>query len=72
VLQTLAAFLNEAGLPPDAGTSFPGALSVEQILTEKKTYDLSANFEKLGVDDNDKKWTLPGKQSGPMSRLKYC
>lgn len=30
-------------------------------MTEKKAYDLSANFERLGVDDEDKKWTLPGK-----------
>lgn len=59
-MQTLIAFLHEAGLPPDAGTSFPGALSVEQILAEKNTYDLSVNFEKLGVDDDEKKWTVPG------------
>ncbi|QDS71121.1 hypothetical protein FKW77_009677 [Venturia effusa] len=58
--ETLAAFLREADLPPDAGSSFPGALSVEQILTEKKAYDLSARFEKLGCDDDEeKKWTLP-------------
>ncbi|KAE9964993.1 hypothetical protein EG328_010054 [Venturia inaequalis] len=66
---TLAAFLHEAGLPPDAGSSFPGALSVEQILTEKKAYDLSANFERLGVDDTQKKWTLPAPSAPTVVEL---
>ncbi|TID26289.1 hypothetical protein E2P81_ATG00764 [Venturia nashicola] len=66
---TLATFICEAGLPLDAGSSFPGALSVEQILTEKKAYDLSANFEKLGVDDTEKKWTIPAPSAPTVIEL---
>jgi hypothetical protein len=56
--------LKEAGLPIDAGGSGPGALTIEKILEEKQTFDVSVNFEKLGVEDQVKKWSIPGK---PMS-----
>jgi hypothetical protein len=59
--ETLAAFIHEAGLDPDVGTTSSGdAVTLEQILEEKKTYDLSMRFEKLGVDNGAKGWRLPG------------
>jgi WD40 repeat protein len=57
--KTLDAFLKEAGLSPDAGSSAPGDLTIEQILHEKKVFDLSLNFEKLGDEDKDQGWTSP-------------
>ncbi|KAL1625624.1 hypothetical protein SLS56_007208 [Neofusicoccum ribis] len=36
-----------------------GDLTVEQVLREKETFDLSLNFEKLGVDDGDRRWRTP-------------
>ncbi|KAB2577927.1 hypothetical protein DBV05_g3433 [Lasiodiplodia theobromae] len=56
---TLAAFLQEANLPPDAGTLSKGDLTIEQVLREKETFDLSLNFERLGVEDADKGWRTP-------------
>ncbi|OJD35435.1 wd40 repeat-like protein [Diplodia corticola] len=56
---TLAAFLEEANLPPDAGTLSKGDLTIEQVLREKETFDLTANFERLGVEDADKGWRSP-------------
>ncbi|EKG13995.1 hypothetical protein MPH_08869 [Macrophomina phaseolina MS6] len=56
---TLAAFLQEANLPSDTGTVSTGDLTIEQVLREKETFDLSVNFEKLGVDDADKGWRMP-------------
>lgn len=32
---------------------------MESILHEKKTFDLSLNFEKLGVEDADRRWAVP-------------
>lgn len=57
-LQTLEAFLKEAGLPEDAGTTNPGDWTIEKILEEKKQYDLSLAFEKKG-DDRLTGWPLP-------------
>ncbi|KAL1634640.1 hypothetical protein SLS58_010582 [Diplodia intermedia] len=56
---TLAAFLEEANLPPDAGTLAKGDLTIEQVLREKETFDLTSNFERLGVEDDDKGWRKP-------------
>ncbi|KAI8937771.1 hypothetical protein NX059_005470 [Plenodomus lindquistii] len=56
-VETLTSFVKEAGLPPDVGTSTHGDVTIETILQEKKTFDLSLNFEKLGVDDADRGWT---------------
>ncbi|KAK7708429.1 hypothetical protein SLS57_009011 [Botryosphaeria dothidea] len=58
-LLTLAAFLHEANLPSDAGIISKGDLTIEQVLREKETFDLTANFEKLGVDEADRRWRLP-------------
>ncbi|KAK5005104.1 hypothetical protein LTR39_006010, partial [Cryomyces antarcticus] len=57
--QTLEIFLKEAGLPLDAGSASKGDLTIEKILEEKKTFDLSVSFEKLGKDDDEKGWRLP-------------
>ncbi|KAF2815422.1 WD40 repeat-like protein [Mytilinidion resinicola] len=56
---TLTAFLNEAGLPPETGANATDGLTIEKILEEKKTYDLSVNFEKLGVGDEETGWRQP-------------
>ncbi|KAF2691804.1 hypothetical protein K458DRAFT_425689 [Lentithecium fluviatile CBS 122367] len=57
--ETLSTFINEAGLQPDAGSMDSNHVTIEQILQEKKTFDLSLNFEKLGVDDRDSGWHSP-------------
>lgn len=36
-------------------------MTIEQILQEKKSFDLSVNFEKLGVQDKERGWLAPGK-----------
>lgn len=58
-MQTLSAFIEEAGLSPDAGTIEKGDLTIEKILEEKKVFDLALRFEKTGLEDGEK-WTLPG------------
>ncbi|KAK5153023.1 hypothetical protein LTR04_006291 [Oleoguttula sp. CCFEE 6159] len=58
-IETLEIFLKEAGLPLDAGSASKGDLTIEKILEEKKTFDLSVSFEKLGKDDDEKGWRLP-------------
>lgn len=47
-------------MPPDAGITSPGVLTIEKILEEKHVFDLSRNFEKTKLDDTDKGWSLPG------------
>ncbi|TKA71511.1 hypothetical protein B0A49_06877 [Cryomyces minteri] len=59
-IETLEIFLREAGLPLDAGSASKGDLTIEKILEEKKTFDVSVSFEKLGIDDDEKGWRLPG------------
>ncbi|CAO2657514.1 Nn.00g036400.m01.CDS01 [Neocucurbitaria sp. VM-36] len=56
--ETLSSFIKEAGLPPDIGAASDGSITIETILQEKKTFDLSLNFEKLGVDDKDRPWAV--------------
>ena len=46
-------------MPPDAGSTSKGDLTIEQILQEKKAFDLTVNFEKLGVDEG-RGWHVPG------------
>ncbi|MCJ1482107.1 hypothetical protein MMC06_002269 [Schaereria dolodes] len=55
---TLDALLREAGLPQDAGTIQKGDLTLEKILEEKKVFDVSVRFERLGKVD-EKGWSLP-------------
>jgi len=53
-------FIKEAGLPPDAGSqTSKNDLTIEQILEEKKVFDLSVQFEKLG-DEGVKGWGSKG------------
>jgi WD40 repeat protein len=54
----LKTFIAEADLPVDTGSS-SGSITIESILQEKKEFDLSLNFEKLGVDDKALAWTVP-------------
>ncbi|KAF4554157.1 Hypothetical protein D9617_5g070340 [Elsinoe fawcettii] len=50
-IETLEAFIAEAGLPPDAGTASRNSFTIEKLLEEKRTFDLSTRFEKLGTED---------------------
>ncbi|KAF2132158.1 hypothetical protein P153DRAFT_285778 [Dothidotthia symphoricarpi CBS 119687] len=56
--ETLKSFIAEAGLPVDVGAASNGSVTIETILHEKTTFDLSLNFEKLGMDDKDRRWTV--------------
>ncbi|MCJ1310919.1 hypothetical protein MMC25_004587 [Agyrium rufum] len=56
---TLDTFIKEAGLSPGAGTLSKDSLTIEKILEEKKIFDISVRFEKLGSDDGIKGWTEP-------------
>ncbi|KAF2205868.1 hypothetical protein GQ43DRAFT_445699 [Delitschia confertaspora ATCC 74209] len=57
--ETLKTFIREAGLAPDVASGSPIDVTIEQILEEKKKYDLTVQFEKLGVEDEDKGWRIP-------------
>ncbi|KAG9626370.1 WD40 repeat-like protein, partial [Aureobasidium melanogenum] len=68
--ETLDAFIREAGLPPSAGSTNKGDLTIEKILEEKRTFDMSLQFERLGTDDGAHGWSqhapaLPNEISGP-------
>lgn len=74
--QTLKAFLQEAGLPSDAGEQRgkddTSNWTIENVLEEKKAFDQSKNFERYGDNDKDKDvWTVPGlyNTSMPCSQL---
>ncbi|KAF2756339.1 WD40 repeat-like protein [Pseudovirgaria hyperparasitica] len=55
--KTLAAFITEAGLPPDAGTtSKHDSITIEKVLEEKQAFDLVLNFEKVGLEDGNRGW----------------
>jgi len=54
--------LKEANLAPSTGSSSDG-LTIEKVLEEKNVFDVSKNFEKLGVEDKNKGWRTPGKYS---------
>lgn len=47
--------IREADLAPDAGTTNKGDLTIEKVLEEKKVFDVSLQFEKLGNEDG-KEW----------------
>ncbi|KAG9531769.1 hypothetical protein KCU86_g1380, partial [Aureobasidium melanogenum] len=68
--ETLDAFIREAGLPSSAGSTNKGDLTIEKILEEKRTFDMSLQFERLGTDDGAHGWSqhapaLPNEISGP-------
>jgi len=58
-VQTLKSFVKEADLPPDTGAGSNSSVTIESILHEKKTFDLSLSFEKLGVEDGKREWAIP-------------
>jgi WD40 repeat protein len=47
----------EADLPPDIGASSDDSITIESILQEKKDFDTSLNFEKLGLNDGTQGWS---------------
>jgi hypothetical protein len=63
--ETLQAFIREAGLPPDAGQASGDDthnLTIQSLLEEKRAYDHSVNFERLGNESGEISfWQLPGK-----------
>lgn len=71
--QTLKAFLQEAGLPSDAGEQGgkddATNWTIENVIEEKKAFDQSKNFERYGDNDKDKDvWTVPGLYNTFMPR----
>ncbi|KAL9125489.1 MAG: hypothetical protein Q9217_005318 [Psora testacea] len=63
--ETFDAFIKEAGLPPDAGTTEKGDLTIEKILEEKKVFDVNLLFERSAVNDKNSGWALPEAPSIP-------
>lgn len=59
-METLDAFLSEAGLSPDASFTKKGDLTIESILEEKRVFDLSVGFEKCGIE-GDEGWSCLGR-----------
>jgi len=58
--QSYEAFVTESGLPPDVGTCSKGDLTLETLLEEKRAFDLSVKFEKLGSEDESARgWREP-------------
>lgn len=47
-------------MPLEAGIIEKGDLTIEHILEEKKTFDLNVRFERFGIADDDRGWTVPG------------
>ncbi|KAH0832701.1 hypothetical protein AYO21_04757 [Fonsecaea monophora] len=56
--KTLEAFLIEAGLSEDVAITNPGDWTIEKIIEEKKQFDASLAFEKVG-GDADVGWITP-------------
>lgn len=63
--ETLQAFIREAGLAPDAGQASGDDthnLTIQSLLEEKKAYDHSVSFERLGNESREIfSWRIPGK-----------
>jgi hypothetical protein len=53
----LSSFVLEAGLPPDIGANSNDPITIESILQEKRVFDTSLNFEKLGLDNGARGWS---------------
>lgn len=53
-------------MPESAGDVSKGDLTLETLLEEKKTFDLSVKFEKLGTSDGTTSWGVPGEDK-PLS-----
>ncbi|KAI4168043.1 MAG: hypothetical protein LQ343_006705 [Gyalolechia ehrenbergii] len=65
---TLRAFLAEAGLPPDAGSTNVGDLTIEKVLEEKKMFDLSLAFERSNIPSGGREWSMPA----PTKAVAVC
>lgn len=63
--ETLQAFIREAGLALDAGQASGDDthnLTIQSLLEEKKAYDHSVSFERLGNESGEiSSWRIPGK-----------
>lgn len=58
-VQTLDAFLAEAGLPTSITETTNGDVTVEKLLVEKAEYDTAVSFEKLAINDGeDNGWRI--------------
>ncbi|PSN69885.1 WD40 repeat-like protein [Corynespora cassiicola Philippines] len=57
--ETLTSFINEAGLAPDIGSTSHKDVTIDQILQEKKVFDLSLTFERTGINDGERGWKDP-------------
>ncbi|KAL8990965.1 MAG: hypothetical protein Q9177_000502 [Variospora cf. flavescens] len=55
---TLKAFLAEAGLPSNAGSTEPGDLTIEKVLGEKQVFDLSLAFERSSIAGSGREWSF--------------
>lgn len=70
--ETLQAFIREAGLAPDVGQvsgDDTHNLTIQSLLEEKKAYDHSVNFERLGNESREiSSWGLPGETIAVPSR----
>lgn len=60
-MQTLAAFVTEAGLPEDAGDTGKDDLTLEKVLQEKSVFDITLRSEKVGEGGADGGWSGNGK-----------
>lgn len=63
--QSLEAFVQEAGLPKDAGSATgdeSDSWTIEKTLDEKSAFDKSLKFERAGdeSEEGDLRWTVPG------------
>ncbi|KAF3910021.1 hypothetical protein AA313_de0206437 [Arthrobotrys entomopaga] len=56
---TFEAFVKETNLAPESITNDPTDLTIEQILEEKKLYDLALRFERLTTSIGDVDYTVP-------------
>lgn len=62
--QTLATFLEEAGLPPETGASTlelrDENWTIEKIMEEKNVFDKSLAFERVARGEGQDGWKIPG------------
>ena len=66
-LQTLAAFVAEAGLPEGAGDAVKDDLTLEKVLQEKSVFDVTLRSEKVSEVGADGCWSGNGKK--PYARF---
>jgi predicted metalloendopeptidase len=64
-IETLDAFIREAGLPANAGQvkdtgDDENKWTIENVLEEKKTFDQTLGFERYGKNEDKDVWSVPG------------